>query len=48
MTFVAFLICIAVLYWLLLSFLSELTRPDVPDSVLLHFEDSEQHQQRAA
>ncbi len=34
MTFVAFLFSLALIYWLLLSFLSELTKPELPDIVL--------------
>ncbi len=34
MTFVAFLLSLAFVYWLLLSFLSELTRPELPQTVL--------------
>ncbi len=38
MTFVAFLLSLALIYWLLLSFLSELTRPEVPETVLRQME----------
>ncbi len=38
MTFVAFLLSLALIYWLLLSFLAELTKPEIPECVLRQME----------
>ncbi len=42
MTFIAFLISLAIIYWFLLSFLSELTKPELPKTVMTHFDNEEQ------
>lgn len=48
MTIVAFLFSLGLIYWLLLSFLSELTRPEVPKTVLTQMEYKRGEQNQAA